>query len=404
MNSKFLKASDAYGSTGGNTQHSHADVTGLTSTGETESTNNKAGLGPGSGAAKAHSHTGISLSSFSNADNAPLYSNVILAYYAKTNLKIAQHRIYQDNSMVLGAGTLRCNLTSAYGENVGDGECDNVSNGNLAVNTLHRAEFWLCNDVNLGEAATFDYFNHNLTTNKEYQIGEFYDACYHGDGAIPVPFSSCSYDADTGVVSVNALGLSISAGGSRSATSCEWVMYNFTTGSPPDQVKAQSQANVTGVSSGTNPFTGTLNATIGNQVVIDVTINGTNIVFGTQPPNTANESSTFGGSPLVVTIHGSTNVNVDLSVNGSDLISGGNTLAVNNVTYCNESTGWKTELNETFSSGSDEAHAPYSNWVNIPDLPMDVTRDAYWFINIPEGQPKADYAGTIYIRVSEAGT
>ncbi|PJD01566.1 hypothetical protein COU38_00295, partial [Candidatus Micrarchaeota archaeon CG10_big_fil_rev_8_21_14_0_10_54_18] len=184
MNSKFLKASDSYGSTGGNTKHSHADVTGLTSTGETESANNNAGLGPSSGAAKAHSHTGISLSSFSNADNAPLYSNVILAYYAKANLKIAQHRIYQDNSMVLGAGTLRCNLTSAYGENVGDGECDNVSNGNLAVNTLHRAEFWLCNDVNLGEAATFDYFNHNLTTNKEYQIGEFYDACYHGDGAI----------------------------------------------------------------------------------------------------------------------------------------------------------------------------------------------------------------------------
>ncbi len=151
------------------------------------------------------------------------------------------------------------------------------------------------------------------------------------------------------------------------------------------------------------PYSNPITIYLQQPTIIDVTISGTSIEFGAVSPNTANSSATA-GFPLVVTIHEATNVATDLSVNGSDLNSGGgDTLAVNNVTYCNESSGWKTELNATFSSGSDEAHAAYSNWVDIPDPAGDITRDIYWFVSVPAGQAKADYAGKIYVRVSEAG-
>ena len=139
--------------------------------------------------------------------------------------------------------------------------------------------------------------------------------------------------------------------------------------------------------------------------VIDVTINASDCDFGTQSPRAENASATT-CFPLTVTIGTNTNVKTNLAVNGTTLAGSGSlTLAVNNVTSSNESTGWKTELNATFSYGSDAAHAAYSNWMQIA-IPVGVatTRDIWWFINVPEYQGKSTYNGQLYVRVSAAGS
>jgi len=138
--------------------------------------------------------------------------------------------------------------------------------------------------------------------------------------------------------------------------------------------------------------------------VVDVTLNGTTIAFGSVAPDTANSTATT-GFPVLITIHGTTNTQIDIQVNGTDM-TGAGTLAVNNITYCNETVGeggWLTELNATFNSGSDEAHARYTDWVDIADPVGDITRNAYWFINIPAAQTKGTYNGNIYIKVIDSG-
>ena len=134
--------------------------------------------------------------------------------------------------------------------------------------------------------------------------------------------------------------------------------------------------------------------------VVDVTLNGTTIDFGNLPPDTPNSSATT-SFPVLITIHGTTNTQITIQVNGTDM-TGAGTLAVNNITYSND-TVWLTELNATFNSGSDEAHARYTDWVDIADPVEDITRNAYWYINIPAAQTKGAYNGNIYIKVIESG-
>ncbi|VVB67990.1 Uncharacterised protein [Candidatus Norongarragalina meridionalis] len=414
MYEKFIMGSATYGTTGGNTYHTHADnMTGMSSSWSTVNTTGRATTSGGV-AQPSHRHTSVALNTPNTVSNYPLFADVILGYYFKppANLKIAQFRIYQDNKMTLGTGTLKCNLTSAYGYNISNSECDNVTNGNLAVNTMHRAEFRLCNDQNGGSAATFTFFGHNLTTNKAYQIGTFYNdtGCYYtkNDGSGTTKTSYCKYEPNTGVVSIGGTGISIAAGSARADTdtSCTWLMYNFTTGNPSNQVQANSSANVTGVNLGTNPDVDNLGVTIKDYAasVIDVTVNCTAIGFGSLAPGTTNSSSSGADAcfPLVVTIHEDTNLKTFISVNGSDLISGGNTITVRNVTYTNSSiTNYKTELNATFTSGSDNVGQPFDDWIQIA-IPAggDTTRDIYWWLTAPSLQRKSTYAGTIYVKVS----
>ncbi len=135
--------------------------------------------------------------------------------------------------------------------------------------------------------------------------------------------------------------------------------------------------------------------------VVDVTLNGTTIAFGNVAPGTANSSATT-GCPVEITIHADTNTVTTIQVNGTDM-TGAGTLEVNNITYCNESDGWKTELNATFSSGADDQYNAYSDWLDIADPTEDITRDAYWYINIPSAQAKGAYSGNIYIKVIDSG-
>jgi len=74
---KFLNGSDTYGTTGGATTHTHADLVGVQS-GEA-STKNKGGAADAALATDVHTHN-VDYTSFNTSSNVPAYATAILAY------------------------------------------------------------------------------------------------------------------------------------------------------------------------------------------------------------------------------------------------------------------------------------------------------------------------------------
>ncbi|MFH0835224.1 MAG: hypothetical protein V1881_02685 [Candidatus Micrarchaeota archaeon] len=139
--------------------------------------------------------------------------------------------------------------------------------------------------------------------------------------------------------------------------------------------------------------------------VVDVTINCTAVNFSYLAPGAVNQSAAS-CYPMNVSINANTNTPTTIAVNGSDLDSAGTALTARNITYTNGTsapadTTYKTELNATSTSGSDNAGEPFDDWVNI--VAGGATRYAYWWITVPAAQTKGTYTGTIYVKVSDTG-
>ena len=127
--------------------------------------------------------------------------------------------------------------------------------------------------------------------------------------------------------------------------------------------------------------------------VISIALNGSAVGWtGLVPGSSTDVIATTGGAPLEVTIYAETNVATDLQVNGSDLISGGDTLNVANVSFSNATTGL-VALTSGFSSGG------FEDYIDIPDPTGTITRPINWFITIPAGTPQGTYLGTLYVKV-----
>ena len=136
--------------------------------------------------------------------------------------------------------------------------------------------------------------------------------------------------------------------------------------------------------------------------IVDVTVNCSAIGFGSLAPGAVNSSST-NCFPLVITIHDDTNTQTQIFVNGSNLLNNTVVYGQRNVTYSNLTDGYATEMNSTFTSGSDNVGDPFDDWVGIADSSTDATRNAFWWISAPSTIPKGVYAGTIYVKVTDTG-
>jgi len=124
---------------------------------------------------------------------------------------------------------------------------------------------------------------------------------------------------------------------------------------------------------------------------IDVTLSNSPVEFGNITAGILYKPSI---SPLNVTIQSSTNVNVNLTLNGSDFVYGIYGFTVGNLTYSNSSTGVKTAMNSSFPLPM------YVNWVNIPRYSTQV-RAIYFWLSIPNGQEPGDYTNDINILVEK---
>ncbi len=127
-----------------------------------------------------------------------------------------------------------------------------------------------------------------------------------------------------------------------------------------------------------------------NDEIIDVTLSNTPVVFG----NVSAGSSIQSSLPLIATIQNTTNVNVNLTLNGSDLTYSTYSFGVGTLTYSNSSTGTRTSMTTSFPN------PPYSDWINITKL-VTTSRSIYLWISIPSGQKAGAYNSTINVQAQK---
>lgn len=124
---------------------------------------------------------------------------------------------------------------------------------------------------------------------------------------------------------------------------------------------------------------------------IDMTLSNVPVNFGNISSNISNQSAIL---PLNVTIHSTTNVNVNLTLNGSDFMAGIYSFGVGNLSYSNSSSGTITRMSAVFPL------PPYADWVNITKQAT-INRSLYFWISIPKEQNAGVYSSNINIRVEK---
>ncbi|MEM3400356.1 MAG: hypothetical protein QXP42_06000, partial [Candidatus Micrarchaeia archaeon] len=170
------------------------------------------------------------------------------------NVVIAQFRLYESEDLTqIGVGTLKCNLTSEFGESVQTSVCQFTDYGYLAPDRVYRAEIRVCNDALKSKNATLVAVTHeNLTTD----YINIFVGCARGDSLLSSV--SCNWNMDIPYgVNISASGVLLTQG-NRTDDSCEWFAYKFRTGFPLDYVNVSSFVNITNASSGPNSTTGTI--------------------------------------------------------------------------------------------------------------------------------------------------
>ncbi|MFH1286001.1 MAG: hypothetical protein ABIH99_05465 [Candidatus Micrarchaeota archaeon] len=262
-------------------------------------------------------------------------------------LKIADFRVYESSDMSnIGAGTLRCNLTSSYGSSVASGECAS----SLLANTVHRGEIQICNDVNGGSAATVTAVRHNVLQ-KSYIGSLTANDCGNGDTTISA--LNCDWNSSaSNAVYVEGGGVSISSGASRSASSCQWFVYRFTTGTPGTAEKSQSNADTTGASSGSNPTSGTMNITVLANVEISIPQATSN--FGSVSVGASDDTTDDSPSAMIVRNDGS--VAVDITVNASSLF----------VQAVNPASNYQYKVSNSEAGSIGNLGGSATAWTNVP--------------------------------------
>jgi hypothetical protein len=135
-------------------------------------------------------------------------------------------------------------------------------------------------------------------------------------------------------------------------------------------------------------------------VVIDVSLTGIPIDFGSLDPGVSDQNSLAGGGsggwPTNVTVYATTNTAWNLSIKASgDFIGPGvATIPIGNLEYGNVSTLVETPMTTTYAS-------PFADWVNQSDPSVDEIRSIYFDITIPSGQTAGSYSTQVYINVTE---
>ncbi len=124
---------------------------------------------------------------------------------------------------------------------------------------------------------------------------------------------------------------------------------------------------------------------------IDVTLSNVPVNFGNVSAGSSNQPALL---PLNVTIQNTTNVNVNLTLNGSSFTYGAYSFGVGNMTYSNSSAGTKTSMTASFPL------PPYADWINIAQL-VATNRSIYLWISIPPGQSAGAYSSTITVLVEK---
>ncbi len=141
--------------------------------------------------------------------------------------------------------------------------------------------------------------------------------------------------------------------------------------------------------------TGTATASVTVLDTIDIVSSyndsGSAITFGSLAAGTSNNEAT---NHLIISIQPDTNVKTTMNQRGNATFTGSSgSFNIDNLTYYNTDSS-PSPVNMTTSD------ATLSDWTNIP-VPTGsaITKNAYYWLNIPNAQSGGGYQTTIYINV-----
>ena len=136
--------------------------------------------------------------------------------------------------------------------------------------------------------------------------------------------------------------------------------------------------------------------------IVDISLNCSSLSLGEFSPGTANESA---AQQCLAEIHSNTNTYVNLSSSATDFESERGTITRDNFGFTNTTGNCFTQYDETFSSGTCNnggGYRPYEDWVLIVPSENSTFRDALFSVSIPSDALKAQYNGTIFLRITDS--
>jgi len=142
----------------------------------------------------------------------------------------------------------------------------------------------------------------------------------------------------------------------------------------------------------------TASATIDPTISITLSYSSdSNIIFGSLNSGTNNNPAS---NYLNISIDPITNVNTNISQNGTDFDSGLYSFSITNLRYSNSSSGGGLANSTTMSTTFPLPQ--FSDWTNITKG-SEATRyhNSYYWLSIPDGQEPDTYSANIYINVTQ---
>lgn len=175
------------------------------------------------------------------------------------------------------------------------------------------------------------------------------------------------------------------------------VTFNINTSLTNYDEVARSNATYTGNESIEDIFM-RVRALVGE--FISITLSASTIDFGNLNPGAVESQSTSGGFPLNVTVDAITNVNINLSLNGTNFTYAANSFLVDNMTYDNNSD----HAGYTNTTLAYPNPPPYPDWINIDEALNPQNRSIYFWINTPSTKEAGIYNSTVSIKAYQSGT
>ena len=183
-----------------------------------------------------------------------------------------------------------------------------------------------------------------------------------------------------------------SCGNIPSGSSCEKI-WNVT-GKTPGTYKIRCRSTSTNAAAATSA---TPSFDIIPNAFVETSISPGTISFGSKDPGT--NDSAASENPIVLTVTGNTNVNVDTYLQASAL-TGAGTIGIPNLKVSKTVGGAKTALvsSPNFLSGAGPNQGYYENTAPLG------TQNYYFWLTIPSGQTAGSYTGTITFKTVQDGT
>jgi hypothetical protein len=129
---------------------------------------------------------------------------------------------------------------------------------------------------------------------------------------------------------------------------------------------------------------------------VDTTISPASIAFGSLDPGTTNNAAT--SNPTEITNTANSNTAIDIYLNGTNLVSGGDTIPVVNLNVSKTAGGAQTSLGAGPWIANSTANTGY-----YENIAKGASSNFYFYVSVSAGQNSGTYGGTVTIKSVKDG-